>query len=175
MKITISFLLGLFLFAFAGSNLFAQHRKLTVILLRHAEKDLSGGDDPNPGLSAEGKLRAQRLIQVINKYQPDAIYSSNYIRTRATAAPLARWRNMMIQIYDPRNLNQMNDLILSGKIKRIVVVGHNNTTPVLANLLIKQDKYKNLDESEYDKIWVIRIKRNKTKPNKIREEKVIVY
>ena len=81
----------------------------------------------------------------------------------------------MIQIYDPRNLNQMNDLILSGKIKRIVVVGHNNTTPVLANLLIKQDKYKNLDESEYDKIWVIRIKRNKTKPNKIREEKVIVY
>ncbi len=94
---------------------------------------------------------------------------------KATAAPLARRRNMMIQIYDPRNLNQMNDLILSGKIKRIVVVGHNNTTPVLANLLIKQDKYKNLDESEYDKIWVIRIKRNKTKPNKIREEKVIVY
>jgi len=175
MKITISFLLGLFLFAFAGSSVFAQHRKLTVILLRHAEKDLSDADDPNPGLSAEGKLRAQRLIQVINKYQPDAIYSSNYIRTRATAAPLARRRNMMIQIYDPRNLNQMNDLILSGKIKRIVVVGHNNTTPVLANLLIKQDKYKNLDESEYDKIWVIRIKRNKTKPNKIREEKVIVY
>jgi len=170
MKITISFLLGLFLFAFAGSNLFAQHRKLTVILLRHAEKDLSGGDDPNPGLSAEGKLRAQRLIQVINKYQPDAIYSSNYIRTRATAAPLARRRSMMIQIYDPRNLNQMNDLILSGKIKRIVVVGHNNTTPVLANLLIKQDKYKNLAESEYDKIWIIKIKRNKTKPNKIKDK-----
>jgi len=175
MKIIVSFLLGLFLLGFAGSDIFAQHRKLTVILLRHAEKDLSDADDPNPGLSAEGKLRAQRLIQVIGKYEPDAIYSTNYIRTRATVAPLAQTRRMMYQFYDPRNLNQMRDLILSGKIKRIVVVGHNNTTPVLANLLVKQDKYKNLAESEYDKIWVIRIKRNKTKPNKIREEKVIVY
>jgi phosphohistidine phosphatase SixA len=175
MKIIVSFLLGLVLLGFAGSNVFAQHRKLTVILLRHAEKDLSDADNPNPELSAEGKLRAQRLIQVINKYEPDAIYSTNYVRTRATVAPLAQTRRMMYQFYDPRNLNQMRDLILSGKIKRIVVVGHNNTTPALANLLVKQDKYKNLAESEYDKIWVIRIKRNKTKPNIIREEKVIVY
>jgi phosphohistidine phosphatase SixA len=175
MKIIVSFLLGLFLFSLAGSDVFAQHRKLTVILLRHAEKDLSDADDPNPNLSAEGKARAQRLIQVINKYEPDAIYSTNYIRTRATVAPLAQTRRMMYQFYDPRNLNQMRDLILSGKIKRIVVVGHNNTTAALANLLIKQDKYKNFEESEYDKIWVIRIKRNKDKPNKIREEKVITY
>ena len=81
---------------------------------------------------------------------------------------------MMTQIYDPRNLNQMHDLIVSGKIKRIVVVGHSDTTPALANLLVKQDKYKNLAGSEYDKIWIIKIKRNKTKPNKMRE-KVITY
>jgi phosphohistidine phosphatase SixA len=175
MKIIISFLLGMVLLGFAGSNVCAQHRKLSVILLRHAEKDLSDADDPNPGLSAEGKLRSQRLIEVVNKYKPDAIYSTSYVRTRATVAPLAQARRMMYQFYDPRNLNQMRDLILSGKIKRIVVVGHNNTTPALANLLVKQDKYKNLAESEYDKIWVIRIKRNKTKPYRIREEKVIVY
>ena len=80
----------------------------------------------------------------------------------------------MIFIYDPQNLNQMVDLIMSGKLKRIVVVGHSNTTPTLANLLIKQDKYKTLAESEYDKIWVIKIKKNKRKPNKIRD-KVITY
>jgi len=175
MKILLSLLLGLFLFTLANNNLFAQHRKLTVILLRHAEKDISeGADTANPELSAAGNLRAQKLVEIINKYQPDAIYSSNYIRTRATVRPLARTRRMMTQIYDPRNLNQMRDLIVSGKIKRIVVVGHSNTTPALANLLIKQDKYKNLAESEYDKIWIIKIKRNKTKPNKIRE-KVITY
>ncbi len=176
MKIFVSLLLGLFLFAFAGNNTFAQYRKLTVILLRHAEKDVSdGADAANPDLSAEGKARAQRLVNVINKYQPDAIYSTNYIRTRATVMPLARTKRRMIQIYDSQNLKEMRDLIMSGKIKRLVVVGHSNTTPALANLLVGQDKYKNLDESEYDKIWVIKIKRNKTKPNKIREEKVIVY
>lgn len=175
MKIIISLILGLFLFTFESSDLFAQHRKLTVILLRHAEKDLSeGADTANPELSAAGNLRAQKLVEIINKYQPDAIYSSDYIRTRATVRPLARKKKMMTQIYDPQNLNQMRDLIVSGKIKRIVVVGHSNTTPALANLLIKQDKYKNLAESEYDKIWIIKIKRNKTKPNKIRD-KVITY
>jgi phosphohistidine phosphatase SixA len=175
MKIIVSFLLGLLLLAFASSNVFAQHKKLTVILLRHAEKDVSEGvDTANPELSAAGKLRAQKLVEVINKYQPDVIYSSNYIRTRATAAPLAKKRRAMVLMYEPRNLNQMFDLIMSGKFKRIVVVGHNNTTPALANMLIKQDKYKPLAESEYDKIWVVKIKRNKNKPNKI-EDRVIEY
>ncbi len=175
MKSIIFLLFLLFFFTFAVSDLFAQHRKLTVILLRHAEKDVSeGADTANPELSAAGNLRAQKLVEIMNKYQPDAIYSSNYIRTRATVRPLARKRRMMTQIYDSRNLNQMRDLIVSGKIKRIVVVGHSNTTPALANMLIKQDKYKNLAESEYDKIWIIKIKRNKTKPNKIREQ-VIQY
>ncbi len=83
MKILVSLLFGLFLFTFASDGVFAQHRKLTVILLRHAEKDISeNADTANPDLSAEGKLRAQKLIQIINKYHPDAIYSTNFIRTR---------------------------------------------------------------------------------------------
>lgn len=175
MKSIISLLLLLLFFWIAGGNLFAQHRKLTVILLRHAEKDISeGADTANPELSAAGKLRAEKLVEIVRKYQPDAIYSSDYIRTRATVRPLARSRRMMTQIYDTRNLNQMRDLILSGKIKRVLVVGHNNTTPALANLLIGQEKYKPLAESEYNKIWIIKIKRNKRKPNKT-EDRVIEY
>lgn len=175
MKIIVSFLLGLSLLAFAGSDVFAQHRKLTVILLRHAEKDISeNADAANPDLSAEGKLRAEKLVEIINKYQPDAIFSTNLIRTRATARPLASKRGRMISIYDSQNLNQFTELITSGKFKRIVVVGHSNTTPALANLLVKQDKYKTLDESEYDKIWIIKIIRRKTKPNKT-SDKIINY
>jgi len=175
MKFTVFFLSILFLFTLAGDNLFAQHRKLTVILLRHAEKDVSeGADAANPELSAAGKIRAEKLVEIINKYQPDAIYSSSYIRTRETARPLANRRRMMIQIYDTRSLGQMNELILSGKIKRVVVVGHNNTTPALANLLIGQEKYKPLAETEYDKIWIVKIRKNKSKPNKIKD-RVIEY
>ncbi|MBA2620519.1 MAG: histidine phosphatase family protein [Acidobacteria bacterium] len=175
MKIIFSLLLGLLLFTFAGNSVFAQHRKLTVILLRHAEKDVSeNADSANPELSAAGKLRAEKLVDVIGKYHPDAIYSTDYIRTRATARPLARKLNMLTLIYDERNLSQMNDLIMSGKFKRIVVVGHNTTTPALANMLIKEDKYKRLGENEYDKIWIVKIRKYKRKPNKVKE-KVITY
>lgn len=171
MRVIVTLFLGLFFLSFAASNIHAQqHRKLTVILLRHAEKDLSENmDTANPELSAAGKLRAEKLVAVAGKYQPDAIYSTDYIRTRSTVRPLARSRRMMTQIYDPRNLKQMRDMILSGKIKRLVVVGHNNTTPALVNLLIGEEKYKPLAESEYDKIWIVKIKRNEKKPNRVRE------
>jgi phosphohistidine phosphatase SixA len=174
MKFIIALLFSVLFLTIAG-DAYAQHRKLTVILLRHAEKDLSEDvDAANPELSAAGKLRAEKLIAIAGKYQPDAIYSTDYIRTRSTVRPLARRRRMMTQIYDPRNLKRMQELILSGKIKRLLVVGHNNTTPALANLLIGQEKYKPLAESEYDKIWVIKIKRNKKKPNRIKDT-VITY
>jgi 2,3-bisphosphoglycerate-dependent phosphoglycerate mutase len=175
MKIIISLFTGLFLFTFAAGGVFAQHRNLTIVLLRHAEKDASPtADKTNPALSAEGKLRAQKLVKAINKYKPDAIYSSDFTRTRTTAAPLAEKRKLGVEVYDHRNLKQLADLIMSGKIKRLVVVGHNTTTPALVNMLIGEEKYKALAESEYDKIWVVKIKKKKTGPNKIRE-KVITY
>ena len=177
MKIYTALLLGLFLFAFAGSNLFAQHRDITVILLRHAEKDKAEEEySQDPNLSAEGKARAEKLVSVIGVYNPDAIFSTAFKRTRTTVAPLASrgsWR-MMAQYYDHRNLKQIADLVMQGKFRRVVIVGHNTTTPALANLLIGQEKYKPLAESEYDKIWIIKIKRNKNKPNVV-EKKVIQY
>ena len=175
MKIIISLFIGLFLFTFASSSAAAQHRDLTVILLRHAEKDPSPtADKVNPELSPEGKLRAQRLVKVIDKYKPDAIYSSDFIRTRTTAQPLAEKLKLNIEVYDHRNLKALADLIMSGKIKRLVVVGHNTTTPALVNMLIGAEKYKALQESEYDKIFVVKISKQKNKPNKIKEE-VITY
>jgi len=41
-------------------------------------------------------------------------------------------------------------------------------------LLINQQKYKLFAEAENDKIWIIKIKKNQTKPNKIKD-KVIKY
>ncbi len=175
MKFIFSLCIGLFLFTFAQTNLSAQHRNLTIVLLRHAEKDASpNADKVNPELSADGKLRAQKLVKTVKRYKPDAIYSSDFIRTKATVAPLAERRKLAVEVYDHRNLKQLADLIMSGKIKRLVIVGHNTTTPALVNMLIGQEKYKALAESEYDKIFVVKIKKKKTTPNKIKE-KVITY
>ncbi len=179
MKITTSFLSILFLFTLTSSSLFAQNREITIILLRHAEKDVSSSADKiNPDLTPEGKQRAERLVETIKKYKPNQIFSTNYKRTRATVLPLAEKTNpryrIQIQIYDFDKLEEFASQLLKSKARTIVVVGHNTTTPELANLLIKQDKYKPLAETEYDKIWVIKIKRNKRKPNKIKE-KIIEY
>lgn len=176
MKIIISLFIGLFLFTCASGSAAAQeHRNLTVILLRHAEKDPSpSADKTNPELSADGKLRAQKLVKIAGKYKPDAIYSSDFIRTRATAQPLAEKRKLTIEVYNHRDLKALADQIMSGKIKRLVVVGHNTTTPALVNMLIGAEKYKALAESEYDKIFVVKIRKKKNKPNKIKE-KVITY
>jgi broad specificity phosphatase PhoE len=155
----------------ATGDVSAQNKKLTIILLRHAEKDFSdgGAENPDPVLSEEGRQRAERLVETIKKYKPRAIYSSNFKRTRSTVTPLAdktvRGYRLPIQLYNHRNLNEFVERLLASNAKTIVVAGHNTTTPALANLLIKQDKYKPLAETEYDKIWIIEIKkaRRKTK------------
>jgi 2,3-bisphosphoglycerate-dependent phosphoglycerate mutase len=178
MKIILSLLLFLFIFPFASSNVLGQNKKLTIILLRHAEKDLSDPYKANPELSAAGKARALKLIETIGKYKPDLIYSTNYKRTRATVLPLAetfypRYR-IPIRTYDFDRLEEFAAELLKTDARTIVVVGHNNTTPELANFLIKQQKYKQLDENEYDKIWIVQVRRYKRKPPKVNET-VITY
>lgn len=174
MKILCFLCLGFFLFAFSTGGALAQKKEITIILLRHAEKDLSlDPNDPDPELSAEGKARAERLVETIRKYKPEAIYSSMFKRTIATVTPLAKnihpKYRVMTQFYDHRNLNELVARMMASGARSIVVAGHNSTTPALANLLVKENKYKSLAESEYDKIWIIKIKKGKAK------DEVIVY
>ena len=128
----------------------------TIILVRHAEKADATSQDPE--LSAEGKQRAERLVKVAGKYKPGAFYSTNFKRTRDTLAPLAAKRRKTVDIYDARKPAELLDLITKSKIKRHMVAGHSNSVPGLANFIGKKDVFKNLDESEYGVIWVIRMK-----------------
>ena len=156
------------LFVLLGGEASAQ--KKTVILLRHAEKDLSPEQNSSdPELSAAGKERAQRLIKAIKKYKPYAIYSSDYKRTRATAAPLAEKSKIAVQIYDARKMNDIFAVVKESKARRLVVVGHNNTTPALTNLLIGENKFKQLLETEYDKIFILKFKNGRLKRIELRE------
>lgn len=178
MRFYILFLTGLFLFTFAANtDVFAQqkHQKLTIILLRHAEKDKEQESETlDPDLSAEGAARAQRLVQILNKYKPDAVFSTQFKRTYQTARPFTRTKRMMVQFYNVKNLDEIAAIAKAGNFKRIVIIGHNSTTPALANLLIGENKYKLLGENEYDKMWIIKIKKRGLKPDIIRE-KVISY
>ncbi len=140
----------------------------TIILVRHAEKVTSTDQDPE--LTSEGKQRAERLAQTIKKYKPGAIYSTDYKRTRDTAAPMAARRKLTVQTYDARKPSELIDSIMKSKTKRFLIVGHSNTIPGLANLLGKKELFKNLDDSEHGAIWIIRIK-----DGHVRKTEIIPY
>jgi 2,3-bisphosphoglycerate-dependent phosphoglycerate mutase len=142
-------------------------QKKTIILVRHAEK-VDASQDPD--LSAEGKARAEGLAKIVKKYKPGAIYSTDFKRTRDTAAPMASRRNLQIQTYDPKNPAALLDTMMNSKTKRFLVVGHSNTIPGIANLLGKKEVFKNLDDSEYGVIWIVRIK-----DGRVRKTEVIPY
>ena len=138
----------------------------TYILLRHAEKDTSTTGSTamtaDPPLAPKGALRAQNLLKVLEAYQPDAIYSTNYTRTKSTVTPLAKKFNKEIQVYDPKSLPAFAEQLLQIRGKTIVVAGHSNTTPVLVNLLIKETgKYPNLDDSDYSHLWIVTVTEGK--------------
>lgn len=159
MKTLLTIFAGLAFIAFANSDSFAQDRKVTILLVRHAEKADATSQDPE--LSAEGRQRAERLVKAIGRYRPGAFYSTNYKRTRDTLAPLAAKRKKEIKIYDPRKPQDLIGEIMNSKTKRFVVSGHSNTIPGLANLIAKKELFKNLDESEYSVIWLVRMKNGK--------------
>ena len=136
----------------------------TIILVRHAEKV---DDSQDPELSAEGKRRAERLAKVVKKYKPGAIYSTDFKRTRETAGPMAARRKLQVQTYDPKNPSALHDAIMKSNTKRFMIVGHSNTVPGLANLFGKKELFKNLDDTEYGAIWIVRIKDGKVKKTEI--------
>lgn len=143
------------------SPLFAQN--MTIILVRHAEKDSSPTMNRfDPILSPEGKQRANKLFDAVKKFKPEQIFSTNLLRTRMTVDPLATNLNekfrIFVEAYNPGELEAFADKLLKINAKTILVAGHSNTTPKLANLLLKQEKYKDLDDSVYNKIFIIRVK-----------------
>jgi 2,3-bisphosphoglycerate-dependent phosphoglycerate mutase len=134
----------------------------TIVLVRHVEKDSSPtADKVDPELSEEGKARAERLAKAIRRYKPHEIFSTPFKRTRQTAEPTAKRRKKEIQTYDPSKPADLVSKIMdpSSKTVHYLVVGHSNTVPGLANLLAKKEIFRNLLETEYGVIWVIRMKK----------------
>lgn len=166
-KYTVLFVICLGL----GVNALAQSS--TYILLRHAEKDTSAAGSTmmkaDPPLTQQGRERAEKLLTVLAAYTPDAIYATNFDRTRSTVMPLAKKFNKEIQLYDPKELVGFSEKLLQEKGKTIVVAGHSNTTPQLVNLLIKEKKYANLDERVYNQLWIVTVTEGKG------EAKVVEY
>ena len=49
--------------------------------------------------------------------------------------------------------------MLASTTDHYLIVGHSNTIPALANLLVKKEVFRSLLEAEYGLIWVVRMKK----------------
>lgn len=141
----------LVLFSFLSIISVAQART-TIILLRHAEKEAGGID---PSLSPAGLERSYKLQKALKDYHPDLFYSTDYKRTRESILPWANAVDKQIELYDPSDLAAFAAKLKALAGKTVVVVGHSNTTPQLANLLLGQEKYATLDDAVFNKIWIV--------------------
>src|SRR3954466_13054739 len=94
----------------------------TFILVRHAEKEVGSTD---PSLSPAGQQRALALTRILEQQKVDAIYSTNFNRTKDTVKPLADTKGITIQTYEKEP--DIDRLQKTGG--TVVICGHSNTIP----------------------------------------------
>lgn len=61
--------------------------------------------------------------------------------------------------YDPLKVDY-ELLQTENKGKNVLIVGHSNTTPQFVNALIKQQKYPEMDDTEFSHLYIITINGN---------------
>ena len=125
----------------------------TLYLVRHAEKQAGG--DSDPALDEAGQDRARHLAILLKDKGITDIWSSDYLRTRSTAAPLAAKLGLEVKIYDAKDLQTLVSQ-LKQRQHSALIVGHSNTTPELASLLCVC-QVSEMQETEYDRLLVVSV------------------
>lgn len=118
-----------------------------VYVMRHLQK--APGQDP--GLSAEGRANAERLMAFFAKHPPTAIFVSRTRRARETAAPLAAKLRLVPQDYEPLDVA---GVVARAKAERgpVLIVGHSNTVPDIVAAL-GGTKPAPIAEESFGAIW----------------------
>ena len=130
-----------------------------LYLLRHAEKQVDEGKDP--GWTNAGQFRAHQLVKLFQYRGIESIWSTDYKRTRDTVMPLVNTLQSGFKLYDPHDLPEIANQLLKDR-KNALIVGHSNTTPDLTRLLCQCDMG-DMDESEYDLLFVVSVLGSETK------------
>jgi broad specificity phosphatase PhoE len=125
----------------------------TVFLARHAEKEADPADPSDPPLSSCGEQRAEALAGILASVGLEKIYSTPYHRTMSTAHPSAVSHALEVETYDPRRLETFAATLLERG-QDALVIGHSNTTGVLAGLLAGEAG-EAFDEGIYDRLYLV--------------------
>jgi broad specificity phosphatase PhoE len=122
----------------------------SIFIVRHAEKADATKDTD---LSKAGGARAEALAKMLRDAKITAIYTTEFKRTRETAAPLAKALRI-----NPTNLPAKDTGALVARLRdshgNALVVGHGDTIPNLIKALRLSDPI-SIAEKDYDNLFVV--------------------
>lgn len=127
-----------------------------VLLVRHGEKAAQPAQDPP--LSPSGEARARALVAVAREAGVTAIITTQYERTRRTAAPTAAALGITPDVVQagpmPQHAQAVADQVRKHLAGTVLVVGHSNTISGVVGAL-GAPRPPDLCDSEYDRLFVV--------------------
>lgn len=131
-------------------------RDFSVYIVRHAEKEPQRKD---PSLSAVGATRAAQLAHVLRDASIDAVYVTQYERSKQTGQAVATALGVPLHYYAAANTSALVSKLTARWSKasagvQVLVVGHSNTVSDLVRTL-RGLELPDLTESQYDRLVVV--------------------
>ncbi len=109
--------------------------------------------EPDPDLLPAGTARAKALVAWFEGKPLTAVFSTNYRRTRQTAAGIAAARGLTVQIYDPDDMADLK-LRVNAVVGPVLIVGHSNTVPdIVAEL--GGERPGELAHEDFGDVWTV--------------------
>ena len=132
---------------------FGQQSTTTYYFIRHAEKV---DNSQNPDLSEIGLERANLWNKIFSEVGFDEIYSTDYKRTTQTASPTATAKNIQIKLYNPKT-TAIDSFKKETLGKKVLIVGHSNTTPNFVNQIINQKIYADIEDTRFGNLYIVTV------------------
>jgi phosphohistidine phosphatase SixA len=128
-----------------------------VIVVRHAEKAAAPADDPP--LTEAGAARARALAATLADADVGAVITTQYLRTRETARPLAEARGITPEVVRAggpvaAHAKAVADAARAHAGKTVLVVGHSNTVTQIVEAL-GGPRARDLCDSEYSWLFTV--------------------
>ncbi len=86
-----------------------------------------------------------------------AIYSTGFVRTQNTVTPLAEHKSLPIIEYQAFKAEAIDKILKDHAGETVLVCGHSNNIPWIANYLTGTENYKDFDDKDYSNILIVTV------------------
>ncbi|MEO5937287.1 MAG: phosphoglycerate mutase family protein [Terriglobales bacterium] len=128
-------------------------KSTTIYIVRHAEKASASGDTP---LSEAGTKRAACLATTLADAKLQSIYTTEYKRTKDTAAPTAAKTGVTATVINGAEMDKLIKTLQNEPGRNVLVVGHSNTVPQIVARL--GGGTVSMKDDEYDHLYIVTLR-----------------